>query len=419
MDAIQDDGIELREVPPEPTPSAAAHARRRAASTRTREEMGPNVLERDAGDASGDETLTGPDVRAATLYRNQRARAQLAETLELLLDDNSLENLCILRDIFDGSVKGKVKSIPQPLADGLCTLLLRTSGKMRGTVVFKHLSAEAYVALALFKDLIVEVFEFQDAVEKLGVAQLRQLRFHRHVRECGNDPEIPRIIDATMASVRTLAVGASTGRGVGTPTGTNGAGSARSAKKKSKAGNLSRHSSADDISASASRASSVDTYAARLAIFADDHRKTVASLIIFLKRNFRKFPDWRDYVRQHGHADVAEVVDAAELELPLLSMVSPHLSSPEHLPPQGSYMDCDVDTVLRVFQTSLDCGLNTDEVERRRSFYGENVLPRAKKVGPLMMLWKQATDFMVLILATSAGISAGFGDLMHCCQLSP
>ncbi|MHA1168325.1 MAG: cation-translocating P-type ATPase, partial [Candidatus Hodarchaeales archaeon] len=67
-------------------------------------------------------------------------------------------------------------------------------------------------------------------------------------------------------------------------------------------------------------------------------------------------------------------------------------------------------TIAQEFDTSLEKGLTSEEVEKRQLEYGYNVLVEGKKVSPLKMFMLQFKDFLVALLLLAAVISAIFSD---------
>ncbi|MFN8581789.1 MAG: HAD-IC family P-type ATPase [Gemmatimonadaceae bacterium] len=66
--------------------------------------------------------------------------------------------------------------------------------------------------------------------------------------------------------------------------------------------------------------------------------------------------------------------------------------------------------VLAALGTDRECGLRTDEVERRAAQYGANRLPDPARRRPLRMFLSQFTDVVVLVLAVAAAIASAVGD---------
>ncbi|MBR5328576.1 MAG: cation-translocating P-type ATPase [Firmicutes bacterium] len=62
------------------------------------------------------------------------------------------------------------------------------------------------------------------------------------------------------------------------------------------------------------------------------------------------------------------------------------------------------------FRTDKEQGLSAREHERRLSSNGKNVLEQRKKISPVMIFFRQFTDFMVMILLAAAVASAAMGE---------
>ena len=67
------------------------------------------------------------------------------------------------------------------------------------------------------------------------------------------------------------------------------------------------------------------------------------------------------------------------------------------------------DEVLQCLNTSTD-GLTTSEAAHRLNEYGANAIPETRRRSPLVMLLRQFTDFMILILLAAAVISGVIGE---------
>lgn len=69
-----------------------------------------------------------------------------------------------------------------------------------------------------------------------------------------------------------------------------------------------------------------------------------------------------------------------------------------------------VEEAARRLETATEGGLGPTEVSRRRERYGENLIRRARRHGPVRMLLAQFTDFMILVLVAAAVISGIVGE---------
>jgi Ca2+-transporting ATPase len=70
-----------------------------------------------------------------------------------------------------------------------------------------------------------------------------------------------------------------------------------------------------------------------------------------------------------------------------------------------------IERVLELLRTS-DRGLTTAEAEARRAASGPNVLPHARPVGPLTLIWKQLKQTLPLVLLASGILALAFGRLV-------
>ncbi|HEV7280711.1 MAG TPA: HAD-IC family P-type ATPase [Pirellulaceae bacterium] len=64
----------------------------------------------------------------------------------------------------------------------------------------------------------------------------------------------------------------------------------------------------------------------------------------------------------------------------------------------------DVDASLASLHSSRD-GLASPEISRRLEQYGPNVLPRAKREGPLVLLWRQINNPLIWVLVASGAVA--------------
>ncbi|CAN5534941.1 cation-transporting P-type ATPase [soil metagenome] len=70
-----------------------------------------------------------------------------------------------------------------------------------------------------------------------------------------------------------------------------------------------------------------------------------------------------------------------------------------------------VDEVAKELGVQPACGLTTDEVERRRSTYGANVLPHAPPPSSILRFLQQFNNPLIIILLISGGVSAALGGV--------
>jgi len=75
-----------------------------------------------------------------------------------------------------------------------------------------------------------------------------------------------------------------------------------------------------------------------------------------------------------------------------------------------SWHALDTEEVLRQLETHLEKGLTQEEVERRLSEFGLNILKEAPPLTFWQMLWEQFNNFVVILLVAASLISAGLGE---------
>lgn len=73
----------------------------------------------------------------------------------------------------------------------------------------------------------------------------------------------------------------------------------------------------------------------------------------------------------------------------------------------------EVQDVARKLKTNMQFGLSEDEVKKRQLQYGKNKLNEKRKTSLVVRFLKQFSDFMIIILLISAGISAGISYFEH------
>jgi P-type Ca2+ transporter type 2C len=141
----------------------------------------------------------------------------------------------------------------------------------------------------------------------------------------------------------------------------------------------------------------------------EEHEALAIDFIVFLSSNFPKFSAWRTYVLKDVHARVA--VGFGELPKESFEVTVPRLSASDRMGPEGAYYDQSVDIVLEVFKSDPNNGLTAEEATERLLQYGPNELPAPKGTPVWRMLFRQVTDFMVLILIGAAIVSAALQDI--------
>jgi magnesium-transporting ATPase (P-type) len=90
-------------------------------------------------------------------------------------------------------------------------------------------------------------------------------------------------------------------------------------------------------------------------------------------------------------------------------MTSP-ASLPGPVPPAPRWHALDLQEVLSALSTS-PAGLRSDEAARRLAEHGPNVLPRARREGPLTLLRRQIDSPLIFVLLGSAAIAVALGKV--------
>ncbi|MCC6763463.1 MAG: cation-translocating P-type ATPase [Deltaproteobacteria bacterium] len=69
-----------------------------------------------------------------------------------------------------------------------------------------------------------------------------------------------------------------------------------------------------------------------------------------------------------------------------------------------------VDDIQHDLDTRIECGLEAEDISRRRAAYGPNALTEGRRRGPLRLLLDQCADFMVLVLLAAAVVAGFVGE---------
>lgn len=120
------------------------------------------------------------------------------------------------------------------------------------------------------------------------------------------------------------------------------------------------------------------------------HALTVLHLLSTRTRLLRN--SWRELVQPSDWDRVAG----------MLSQVKEQEEQPPDeevlLPPQALFFDRDTGRVADMLRTDLKAGLSEAQVKLHREHYGENILPEVKPTSVVLLLWRQVSDFMIVVL---------------------
>ncbi|RKP17520.1 calcium ATPase, partial [Rozella allomycis CSF55] len=134
-----------------------------------------------------------------------------------------------------------------------------------------------------------------------------------------------------------------------------------------------------------------------LRIKANEERKMVGIAILsMLTGLYAQFKDWRDLVNEEYWDEVEQVLKGSFTDL--TSVVKMPIVDREIHAPQALYFDRDGEKVLKMFNSDIESGLKSENVEHLREVYGDNVIPQPPKPTFFSLLINQLKDFMVIIL---------------------
>ncbi|KAI8817928.1 uncharacterized protein EV422DRAFT_590002 [Fimicolochytrium jonesii] len=137
-----------------------------------------------------------------------------------------------------------------------------------------------------------------------------------------------------------------------------------------------------------------------------EQREDAAGVLALLMRYCPQH-DWKDLVEADEHDDVLKLMKEFETKFAEPSMPP----ADKVLPPQTLYFDKNVQQLAEMFGTNLETGLPSARIPEMTDHYGSNKLPSPPKESPLLMLWAQVTDFMVLILIAAAAAQFATDDI--------
>jgi Ca2+-transporting ATPase len=131
-----------------------------------------------------------------------------------------------------------------------------------------------------------------------------------------------------------------------------------------------------------------------------------------LTKSFPQFNDWRDLVTKDEHSTVENLLsstEARDMEKCYIRKM-PQPTERMYAPP-GLYFDRSIDKLLAMFpDTDAEHGLPSDKLPALYEHYGYNRLPDPPRTSALKILWRQLTDFMVIILIFASIVEAAQQD---------
>jgi P-type Ca2+ transporter type 2C len=108
-----------------------------------------------------------------------------------------------------------------------------------------------------------------------------------------------------------------------------------------------------------------------------------------------RFQDWRELVKEEEWDDVEKLMS----EYPdKFTATSIPVTSKSLFPPPALYFDKNSERLAEMFESNIKSGLKESQIARLREHYGPNKLPDPPRESVLHMIWKQLTDFMIIIL---------------------
>lgn len=129
----------------------------------------------------------------------------------------------------------------------------------------------------------------------------------------------------------------------------------------------------------------------------DEQRQDAAGVLALMIRYCPQH-DWKELVKEEEHDDVEKLMNEYKEKFEHPSMPP----AEQVLPPQTLYFDKNPEQLAEMFGTNIETGLPSSRIAELVHHYGPNKLPSPPRESPLLMLWTQLTDFMVLILIAAA-----------------
>ncbi|KAI8913353.1 hypothetical protein EDD86DRAFT_187599 [Gorgonomyces haynaldii] len=137
-----------------------------------------------------------------------------------------------------------------------------------------------------------------------------------------------------------------------------------------------------------------------------EQKEQCASLLGLLMR-FPQFKDWKEWIKDEEHDDVERLIKDYPDKFQSPSMPA----RVNLLPPPSLYFDKNAERLAEMFGSNVTTGLKESQVSQLREHYGINKLPEPPKASIWKMLWKQLTDFMVLVLIIVGVVEAATDDV--------
>lgn len=138
-----------------------------------------------------------------------------------------------------------------------------------------------------------------------------------------------------------------------------------------------------------------------------EQRKTCAFIIGKLC-SIPRFSDWHELVTEKEWSDVEALM--AEYPQILTSTLREIAEKDVIFPPPALYFDKNSVRLAEMFSSNTTDGLKESQIENIRANYGVNLLPEPKKESVLHMIYKQLTDFMIMILIVVAIVEGSLGS---------
>lgn len=138
-----------------------------------------------------------------------------------------------------------------------------------------------------------------------------------------------------------------------------------------------------------------------------EQREACAVVLGILTFRFPQFSDWHELVKDDTHSAMEDLIK----EYPLKFSYPARPLAEVLLPPPSLYFDKNAERLAEMYQSSITNGLDETRVEMLRKHYGMNKLPDPPKASILKMIWKQLTDFMIIILIVVAITEAATEEL--------
>lgn len=143
-----------------------------------------------------------------------------------------------------------------------------------------------------------------------------------------------------------------------------------------------------------------------------EQRQAAIAILQMLTRNYPQFRDWKDLIIKEEQSNVENLLNTAEAKQ-VEKEYNQKMPYPEDrmYVPQALYFDRSVEKLLAMFSdTDPEKGLPSHKIPALTEHYGKNKLPDPPRTSAFRILWRQLTDFMVILLLIASIVEAAQQD---------